>query len=260
MPGVAEHCTGGELTSRILGIKDFDFLLDFLLGNILPDIMSGDKDATHFKQARATHLVPDLEAADKGLKLLKFSSGVELGYKNHLLVDEYYLDEQVPRLRRIGGDTLFSSGQVKKDYSRMNAQILGFFGIDKDKWNDKIFARAQNCGVQIDDEKLGCMIEHFNRPSLGKEPKLFDFNKYCDFIVKMSFKVAKDLEKHKAETIERILGQLGLHSDLSKLSSPYIGTSKQASDALMRLGQFGINRDQAIEMLQGQKTEKKSDL
>jgi len=195
MPGVAEHCTEGELASRILDIKDHDFLFDFFLGSVLPDIMRGDKGDTHYRKDKVTHLAPDLNAAYDDLKSFNVSDGVILGCINHFLTDEYHLDNHVPRLKRIGGNTLFSSGQIKEDYSRMNNPLLGFFAIDKDKWNNKVFVRAQHCGVPIDDEKLEHMIQHFNMPSIGKEPKYFDFKKYCDFIVKMSFKVAKDLEK-----------------------------------------------------------------
>jgi len=187
MPGIAEHCTETELVSRILGIGDDDFLV----GSVLPDVMSGDKDTTHFRKTRAFYLVPSVTAANKGLKL---AGGLKKGCLNHFLFDKHTSDAQVPRLRRVGGENLFSSGKVYEDYTRMNYRLLEFFGIDKEKWN-KVLKHTQHCGVPIDAESHRRIVESFNMPLVKDEPVYYDFKKYCDFIVDMSFKVAEDLEK-----------------------------------------------------------------
>lgn len=181
MPSIAAHMTIAKLLSEKLDIEDEDFYR----GNLLPDVISTTREASHFKVQGEHFLVPDLEDAKRSLTL---TESMYLGYYTHLLLDKYFLEEFVPTY--IGRFDLFKTKEMYSDYDEINGFIISSFGLDVETIT-KILSENYDC--DIDKEKLEKNISCLNKEKNGegiylkKEP-------FRNFLEEVSDKIYDDVK------------------------------------------------------------------
>ena len=92
MPGILYHLSFAEEVYRRLGtINQFD-KIDFMSGNLIPDLAT-DKKKSHYRKSAsvAGFVVPEMELVKKDLFDLEDS--IKLGMYCHLYLDYYFIEE-----------------------------------------------------------------------------------------------------------------------------------------------------------------------
>lgn len=187
MPSIAAHMTIAKLLSEKLDIEEEDFYR----GNLLPDVISATREASHFKVQGEHFLVPDLEDAKRNLTL---TESMYLGYYTHLLLDKYFLEEFVPiYIRRFD---LFKTKEMYSDYDEINGFIVTSFGLDVETIT-KIL--SENYGCDIDKEKLEKNISCLNNEKNG-EGIYLKKEQFRYFLEEVSDKIYDDVKVYTKKT------------------------------------------------------------
>jgi len=180
------HFVCAKLISEQLGLDE----QDFTVGNILPDLVQ-NQTCSHFKIQKGQIYVPDVEFAVNSVINLDDTTR---GYLTHLMLDRRYLDTYVPQFGQHGDNVaeLFSGDKIYADYSILNARLLEYFNLDKDKINE-IMQHINTCGYPKDEASFIKNINQINRPKVDGKLRFINFDEYVTFLKKTSKEIAQEI-------------------------------------------------------------------
>ena len=180
MPSIAVHMAVAKLVADMLNIDDNNFIL----GNILPDIVSGDD--SHHKIRGKYYLIPDLSYFKNKLD---FNNKLHLGYYTHLLLDKYFLEDYI--LNNVNDLNIFKNKEIYKDYDCLNYRVINNYNLDVDKIKNIIIKNKLD---NIDDEKLNKNINCLVNIN-DQESKYLNYDSLINFIDDVSLSISKEVEE-----------------------------------------------------------------
>lgn len=177
MPSIASHMVCAKLVSEMLNIKDDDFYR----GNILPDII--DKEDSHKKIQSSFYQIPDISR-------FKVNNILDLGYKCHLLLDKYFLEEYIPNnIKNYKKEMIFTKEKLYNDYTNINYYLIDRYQIDIDYLN-RIF-KDFSCELNI--SKYEYNMKCLNSKVID-DLRYLDKEKFSDFLLNISIRIRKEVE------------------------------------------------------------------
>lgn len=179
MPGIVAHMCVAKLVGEKLGINDSDFYL----GNLLPDIIKGDKMDTHYKVQGKMFHVPDASAY---LRTHSLEKSLEKGYYTHLLLDYYYMEEFLPSITN--DREVFQNKIVYHDYDNSNASLIKKFHLDVDYLKSVLQTHDDDIDLKRLKKNLSCLDIRGN-----DSMKLFSIEEFESFIEDSSRRIISEL-------------------------------------------------------------------
>lgn len=181
MPSIASHLAIAFKVAKKLKIKNDDYIL----GNMLPDILKGDN--THFKINGTFYEIPDIRYF---IQNNKYNSNIFLGYLTHLLLDKHFLEEYVPsNIKNFNKIDLFSPKMIYNDYTNINVLLVNKYHINLRRVN-KIL--KSNIPFELDKEKYNVNLTSIN-VAKSDIVNYIDLNSFYSFIDTMVDKIAKEI-------------------------------------------------------------------
>lgn len=182
MPSIASHYVVAKKVGRILNLENDDYLL----GNILPDIIQDNN--SHYKIEGTYYLIPNIKDF---IKENKYNKNIFLGYLTHLLLDKYFLEEFIPNtIPNYKEIQLFEKNIMYNEYSGINYTLVKKYKLDVKHISDII----NTTNLKINKEKVKKNITSLNNKSISKTSYL-KLKKYTNFLNDISVVIAEDLKK-----------------------------------------------------------------
>lgn len=184
MPSIAAHL----VVSKLVGNKLNNDSLEFIQGNVLPDIIKIED--SHCKINGKYYLIPDISASLRKSDIK--DNDVLEGYLCHLLLDKYFLEEYIPNnIKEYDSVNLFQENGIYKDYSLISKNLINKFEIDVEKVNHSF----KNMDYLYDYIKLRDNLSYLTYESNGETTRYIDFDNFSDFLIKVSDKIVNDIKK-----------------------------------------------------------------
>lgn len=182
MPSIASHYVVAKQVGKILNLENDDYLL----GNILPDIIQ--ENNSHYKIQGTYYLIPDI---NKFIKENNYNKNIFLGYLTHLLLDKYFLEEFIPKnILNYKEIQLFEKNIMYSEYTSINYTLVKKYKLDVKHISDII----NTTNLKINKEKVKKNIMSLNNKSISKTSYL-NLKKYTKFLNDISVVIAEDLKK-----------------------------------------------------------------
>lgn len=172
MPGIVAHMTAAKLISTKLGIKD----PDFIRGNLLPDILPGSKEITHYRIEGKWYHIPD---TNKYKEEHDLNNNLNLGYYTHLLLDKYFMEEFIPNIVKV--KDVFKTGLMYTDYDNSNDKLIKKYKLNV----QELLSILKFPDIEVDEERYKKNIECLNIKG-DTNTKLFKINEFEKFIEETS--------------------------------------------------------------------------
>lgn len=180
MPSIAAHMAVAKLVDEKLNIND----VDFIKGNILPDIISIEN--SHHKIKGKCFLVPDIEYFRSNLD---FNSKLYLGYYVHLLLDKYFLEEFVPK--NISNLNVFKDKVMYTEYSLINYQLVSEFGLEIEFLREIL----SDFSVPVHKDKLAYILQCLESSEIG--PTIYlDYFTFSEFLYYISQVISEEVKDY----------------------------------------------------------------
>lgn len=186
MPGIVAHMIVAKLVGDILHINSDDFII----GNILPDILSIGNDSAHHKIQGTLYQIPNINYWKDRLDLTKDK---HLGYLTHLLLDLHFLNEYVPE--KVKNKNAFIDKSMYKDYDILNSRLVKSFRLD----TERIINVLNRIDDDISREKLSYNISCLNIEKEGETENL-DEEDFKEFLLCISVIISKEVEEYASES------------------------------------------------------------
>lgn len=211
MPGILYHLSFANLVfQQLSNIKPIDEI-DFMSGNVIPDLAK-DKKRAHFS-IPASHydfFVPDMElVADK---LFTFENSLKLGMFSHLYLDYHFIEEfLIPEFIWDKGnnkvinprnnkewtrDEFFSNSGMYGSYTEINTLMIKNGHIPLDTIS-KIPDSLPNSGIAIFDSRREKTWRDELNEYLSESKKytgdVFEYDRLWNFIKKTSVQFTKEI-------------------------------------------------------------------
>jgi hypothetical protein len=177
MPSIAAHMIVAKEIGKRLNINSNDFII----GNILPDIIK--EDDSHYKIQNKMYLVPNIS---KYLEESNLNNDLYLGYLVHLLLDKHFLVDYLSNLYY--NKNIFLDGKIYKDYDYLNKDLVNKFNLDIASI-EKILL---NTNYNIVEEKLKYNIECLKQTSTGNT-KYLSLPSFSNFLIEISNLIYEEL-------------------------------------------------------------------
>lgn len=184
MPSVAAHMICAKWVSDKLKIKD----LDFIKGNLLPDIIDMPSEKSHLKIKGKYYEIPNVEVF---LENANLKNNLTLGYLSHLLLDKYFLEDYIYDV--VNGEEIFLNGKIYEEYDIINYKLLKKFEIDVE-YLSKILKDFNVC---VAEEKYIANLKSLNNGYLDKELKYLELENFSNFLIETSNKIAEYIKEVK---------------------------------------------------------------
>lgn len=183
MPGIVAHMSVAKMVGEKLGITD----LDFYRGNLLPDILKGDKMDTHYKVQGKVFHIPDCDYYRNHFDL---SNSLFLGYYTHLLLDYYFMDDFIPGITT--NRDIFHDKIIYEDYDKSNQTLIQYFGLDvKELLSILVFD-----GEEIDSKRLKTNLECLQKSKEG-ETQVIPIDEFILFLEESASLIVQEIKKDK---------------------------------------------------------------
>lgn len=182
MPGIVAHMSVAKLVGEKIGKNT----PEFYQGNLLPDVIAGDKMHTHYKiQGKVFH-IPDTDYYRQNHDLTK---DINLGYYIHLLLDKYFMEEFIPTITK--DRDVFQKGIIYEDYDNSNESLIQKYHLDVETIIS-FFKFSED--LDIDSKRLNKNIECFH--TTGNNPtKVFTIEEFENFIEKSSNRIIQEIRQ-----------------------------------------------------------------
>lgn len=210
MPGLLYHLTFAKEIYRQLCNEFALNELDFLSGNLIPDL-SSEKSIAHYsiKASLQGFWVPNLIIAKKDLFIP--NNSIKLGIYTHLYLDYHFVENFLipefiwdtknkkiinPRNNKEWNEySFFSKDGIYSSYTQMNHLLLsdGYVSLDEIK---KIPIELPKTGIKVFDKRrkktwLTELEEYLENPKIYTS-NLLDYNHLCNFIKKTAKQFIKE--------------------------------------------------------------------
>ena len=186
MPGIVAHMTIAKLVGDSLHINSDDFII----GNILPDILSIGNNNAHHKRQGKIYQVPDINYWKEKLNPI---DDKHLGYLTHLLLDYYFLEEYVPE--KVKNKDAFIDKSIYIDYDILNCKLVKRFKLD----TEAISMALKSIEDDIDKEKLSYNLYCLKMKEEGETENL-DEEDFSKFLLCVSKVISKEIEEYASES------------------------------------------------------------
>jgi len=180
MPSIAGHMVVAKLVQENLKIES----QEFIKGNLLPDIIK--KKNSHHKRKGKYFLIPDLNYFQKHLDLTK---PLQLGYYTHLLLDQYFLEEFIPK--NISNLDVFQNKIIYDEYNQINYLLVKAFRLDV-KYLIEIL---EDFPTDIKKNKLNYNLKCLQLTDVG-ETTYLKYKDFAKFLYEISKVISKEIEAY----------------------------------------------------------------
>lgn len=182
MPGIVAHMGVAKTVAQKLNIKDDDFYR----GNLLPDILAGDKSKTHYKIKGEIFSIPDIKYYKNNFNLNNY---INLGYYTHLLLDYYFMNEFIPSITN--DINIFHDPTIYEDYDKSNIHLIKYYNLDTDKLLDILKFNQDTIDKERLDDNLKYLV--IKKEGETKYIKLEDFISFLDNSIERIIKELKTI-------------------------------------------------------------------
>ena len=184
MPSIGAHMA----CAKLIGEKKNINLDEFYKGNILPDVMNGEKYKSHYKIKDRIYYIPNIEEA---ISILDLSRDLYLGYLSHLLLDKHFLSDYLTI--KYPNNNLFIDGIIYKDYDILNSSIVNDFNLDVN-YLEKLLLTLN--GPSISKKSLDYNIDRLKHKGMGSLTYL-DYEDFNNFLNEYSNIISEELDVYE---------------------------------------------------------------
>ncbi len=181
MPGIIAHMSVAKKVGEKLGITD----PDFYRGNLLPDILKGDKMDTHYKKQGSIFYIPD---SDYYREHFDISDSIHLGYYTHLLLDQYFMDEFIPSITN--DLNFFQDKTVYEDYDKSNSILIDYFDLDVEKISSYLVFDDDRIDLKRFNTNLRCL-----RVTKEGKTKVIPIDRFISFLENSISRIIEEIQK-----------------------------------------------------------------
>lgn len=183
MPGIVAHMSVAKMVGEKLGITDSEFYR----GNLLPDILKGDKMDTHYKVQGKVFHIPD---SDYFWDHFDMSNLLFLGYYTHLLLDQFFMDEFIPSITT--DRHIFHDKVIYEDYDKSNPILIHYFGLDIKKLLSMLVFDDEGIDFKRLETNLDCL-----QISKEGDTQVISIDEFILFLEESAERIVKKIKSNK---------------------------------------------------------------